>query len=161
MSNDIKIKAGEGSKAIGVWRFLVRDTITGKTREYVIKNLIPTAGREQIAKALEGTIATVSDIKITHTSLGTGTNAPANSDTQLQTETFRKVVASSTHSLNQLFITAFYAANEGTPSTHREAGLHIGATATPNSGTLFSRVAINITRSVTETLTIDYTITFT
>ena len=161
MSNDIKIKASEGSKAIGVWKFTLRDIITGKQRIFIYKNLIPTSGREQIAKALEGAIATATEIKITHTSLGTGTNAPANGDTQLQTETFRKIVASSTHSLNQLFITAFYAATEGTPSTHREAGLHINGTGAANSGVLFSRVAINITRAVTETLTIDYTVTFT
>src|SRR3989344_4900596 len=141
MSNILE-KQPEGLKLTGIWRFTFRDAVTGEiTRVQEYKNLIPTSGRQQIAKALSGDITLAAEIRITHTSLGTGITAPANGDTQLQTETFRKGVASATFSSNQLFITAFYTALEVT-GTFKEAGLHINATITPNSGVLFSRVAI-------------------
>jgi len=90
--------------------------------------------------------------------VGTGTNAPANGDTTLQTETARTVVASRTNASNVAYITGFYGATD-VSGTLREAGIFIGATATANSGTLLSRVAINVTKAVTETLTLDWTIT--
>jgi len=158
---DTKIKQNEGLKLHGVWRFTIRDAATGKIKrvqEY--KNLIPTIGRRQIAKGLSGGFIVVAEAAINFTSLGSGTNAPANGDTQLQTEVFRKTVASNTFSANQLFVTAFYTATEAV-GTHREAGLHINGTVTVNSGILFSRVAINVVKSATETLTIDYSISFT
>ena len=157
----IREKKDEGASMVGIYRFTIRDAVTGAIkRVYEYKNLIPTVGRAQIAKALSGDITTAQEIRITHTSLGTGATAPANGDTQLQTEVFRKPVASSTFSNNVLYVTAFYTAPEVSGS-FLEAGIHINATATANSGVLFSRVAISVTKSVTATLTIDYTVTIT
>jgi len=144
----------------GIWKFTLRDVVTGAVRVLEYENLIPTVGRQQIAKALSGGTSTAAEIKINYTSLGSGLTAPANGDTQLQTEVFRKLVASGTFSSNQLFITAFYTAAEAV-GTHKEAGLHINGTASANSGILFSRVAINVIKAATETLTIDYTVTIT
>jgi hypothetical protein len=151
---------GDTIKLIGKWKFTLRDIHTGVVRVFEYANLIPTAGRQQIAKAFSGGIASVAEININKTSLGTGLTAPANGDTTLEIETFRKTVASSTFSGNQLFITAFYTAVEVT-GTFKEAGLHINGTGVADTGILFSRVAINVTKSATETLTIDYTVTFT
>jgi len=145
--------------AEGVWRFTLENILTGKKRVYEYCNLIPTVGRAQIAKALEGGIASVNEIKINYTSLGTGVTAPQNSDTQLETESYRKGIASATHANNVLYCTAFYTAVE-TTGAFKEAGLHINGTGAPNSGVLFSRVAIDITKSNLDTLTVDYTITF-
>lgn len=145
----------------GHWKFTIRDAKTGKIKrvqEY--ENLIPTVGRAQLAKALEAALAAIGEIEINFTSLGTGTTAPSNGDTTLETETFRKAVASLTSASNVLFVTAFYTAPEVT-GTFREAGVHINGTGAVDSGILFSRVAINVTKSVSETLTIDYTITIT
>ena len=156
-----KIKEKEQTGLKGIWKFTIRDAKTGKIkRVYDYENLIPTVGRAQIALALEAALSAIAEIQINFTSLGTGTTAPANGDTTLETETFRKAVASLTSSSNVVFITAFYTAAE-TSGTFREAGIHINATITVDSGILFSRVAINVTKSLSETLTIDYTITIT
>lgn len=142
----------------GVYTFTLRDIFTGAERVYTYKNLIPTAGRQAIANFLTSSTPSPSTLYCSHTALGSGTNAPANSDTQLQTETFRKAVASSTNAANIAFVSAFYTAAEAV-ATHREAGIFIAGTGVANSGTLFSRVAINITKGATETLTIDYQVT--
>lgn len=151
----------ETGKATGIWRIRVHDAETGKLkRQYIKKNLIPTAGRNNIARALAGDLAGISNAEINETSLGTDNTAPANGDTTLGTETYRKTVASRTAANNQLFVTAFYTAPE-VSGTFEEAGLHIDGTGAADSGVLFSRVLISVTKSLTETLTIDYTITFT
>lgn len=120
-------------------------------------NLNPTVGRTMIMNNL--TDATPDNtMLIDYTSLGTGTNAPANGDTQLQTEVFRKVTASRSNASNVGYVSAFYTTTE-TSGTYRECGLHSNATATANSGILVVRAAINITKTTSQTLTIDHTLT--
>jgi urate oxidase len=123
-------------------------------------NLVPTVGRQQIAKAISANISTVTEIKITHQELGTSTQAPANGDTGLITPTAstRKVISSLSFSTNKITITAFWAAGEAT-GTWREFGTFINGTATSNSGVLFNRVAINVTVTASNSLTIDGEVT--
>lgn len=159
----IQRDAEEGLNFKGVWKFTIRDAKTGQIKrvnEY--HNLIPTAGRAQVAKALSGALSVIADIEINETSLGTGTTPAANTDIKLQTETYRKTVASNTNADNILYVTAFYSAPEVT-GTFSEAGLHIKGTGAVDSGTLFSRVILSpsVTKALTETLTIDYTVTMT
>lgn len=122
-------------------------------------NLIPTVGRTMIANNLTSTSPT-NTMRINYVALGTGVTAPANGDTTLQTETYRNAVASQTNASNIAYATGFFTATE-TSGTFRETGLFSNGTAAANSGVLFSRVAINITKAVTETLTVDWTITIT
>ena len=157
---NIDKKLSENTSLKGIWRFTLEDIHTGIKRIFEYYNLIPTVGRTVLANNLTNSVPTVTPIRITFTALGTGATAPANGDTQLETETFRKATASSTNSNNVAYATAFYTAPE-VSGTFAEAGLFIGGSITPNSGTLFSRVAISITKSLTETLTIDYTVTIT
>lgn len=143
----------------GVYLFTIRDSQTGEIKRRNLQfNLIPTVGRAVIANQLTSASPSPASPRINYTTLGTGTNAPANADTQLQTETYRKAVASQTNASNVAYCTAFYTAEE-VSGTFREAGMVINGTGTANSGTLFSRVAINITKSTSETLTVDYSIT--
>jgi len=142
----------------GTWKFTIRDAKTNKIkREYIYNNIIPTVGRTLIANQLTDATPT-NDPRINYVALGSGTNVPANSDTTLQTETYRNAVASETNSNNIAYITGFFSATEVT-GTFREAGLFADAVDTPDDGVLCSRVAINVTKSVTETLTIDWTLT--
>jgi hypothetical protein len=129
-----------------------------KTEVVVIENIIPTVGRAAIANALTDSSPSPSSLLISHMALGSGTNAPANADTTLQTETYRNAIASLTNSSNIAYATGFFSTTE-TSGTYREVGLFIAGSGTANTGTLLSRSAINITKSATETLTIDYTIT--
>lgn len=122
------------------------------------ENLIPDVARTAIANWLTNASPSPASIRLNYTALGTGTNTPANADTQLQTETYRKAIASESNTNNVVYATAFYTTTE-TTGTYREAGIFMNASGTANSGTLFSRIAINITKNSTTTLTIDYTVT--
>jgi hypothetical protein len=94
----------------------------------------------------------------TYAAVGSGTNAPANGNTQLQTEAYRNAVASRTSASNIAFVTAFFGATEAV-GTHKEAGIFAGGSGTANTGTLLSRVAIDIVKTNTQTLTLDWTLT--
>lgn len=125
-------------------------------------NLIPTAGRQMLANNVTAS-SPDNNPKINYSALGSGSITPANADTQLGGETYRKQVASATNASNVAYITAFYAATD-TNGVYKEHGLFANASGTANSGVLFSRVLLNggvgISKANTETLTIDYTITF-
>lgn len=137
----------------------IRDAKTGRIKRVKkYHNLIPTVGRTAIANYLTDSTPSPATLRINYVALGSGTNAPANGDTTLQTEVYRNAVASQTNSNNIAYITGFYNATE-TTGTYREAGLFIAGTGAADSGTLFSRVAINITKAATESLTLDWTIT--
>jgi len=161
MKNIIE-KISNNIQLTGIWKVTIRDAKTGKIkRVYIQKNIIPTVGRTLIANNLTATNPDHSML-INYTALGTGTTAVSNNDTTLDTEVYRKATASRTNSNNIAYVTAFYTATECN-GTYYEAGLFCDATGTADSGVLFSRVLLNapngISKSNTETLTIDYTIT--
>ena len=145
-------------KMEGVYKFTLRDINTGEVIVKEYRNLIPTSGRTAIASWLTNASPTPASIKLNYTALGTGATAPANGDTTLQTETYRKAIASTTNASNIAYATAFYTAIECS-GTYTEAGVFMNGTGTANSGTLFSRVAVSIVKTTSQSLTIDYTIT--
>jgi len=133
--------------------FTIRDAKTGKIkRRYKYDNLIVTVGRSVLAQKLASDDTYTGHVD--YGALGTGTNAPANADTQLQTEVYRKAVSSYTSNNNIAYISFFYNATE-TTGTYREFGTFIDGTAVADSGQLFTRVAINVTKTNTESLTLD------
>lgn len=131
-----------------------------KTEVIYIDNIVPTVGRENIANNMTDATPT-SSLLVNKFAVGTGTNAPANGDTTLQTETYRNDIASRTNASNVAYVTGFINATEYpvTSVTIREAGIFAGGTGSANTGVLMSRVATNITKTNTETLTIDWTFT--
>lgn len=144
----------------GVVLFTIKDAINNLLkRRQLVFNLVVTTGRTVLASWLGNVTGSPTTLYPNYVALGTGVTAPANGDTTLQTETYRNLVASRTNASNIAYITGFFNATE-TSGTFREAGLFIAGTGAANSGTLFSRVAINITKAVTETLTLDWQITF-
>jgi len=148
----------QGIKLQGVYTFTIRDAKTGaikRVQNYC--NLIPTVGRALLINQLTDTTPTNTPV-INYTAVGTGTTAPDNADTTLETETYRKTVASLASVDNIGYVSAFYTAAEVT-GTFKEAGIFVDGTGTVDTGVLLSRVAINVTKSNSETLTIDYTIT--
>jgi len=144
----------------GEYKFTIRDAKTGRIKRiYRYSNIIPTVGRTMIANNLTDT-SPDNTLLVSHVALGTGVTAPANGDTTLETESFRNAVASRTNGNNVAYITGFYGATEVT-GTFREAGIFSDGSGAADSGILLSRVAINITKSNSETLTIDWTLTIT
>lgn len=140
---------------------IVKDAKTGRVLRVVrAHNIVTTVGRAAIANQLTNASPSPDPLRVNNVALGTGTNTPANGDTTLQTESYRNNVASQTNSSNIAYLTGFFSATE-TTGTFREASLFIGGSGTgnPDTGTLLSRVALNITKSGSETLTLDWTIT--
>lgn len=153
------MEISDGMKMIGEFRFTIRDAKTGAIkRVQTYRNLIPTAGRTALANHLTQSSPTPSALVVTHIALGSSATAPANADTQLGTEVYRNTVASKTYANNIAYLTGFFSATE-TNGTYREVGVFLAGTGTANSGTLFSHAAINVTKSASETLTVDWTIT--
>ena len=135
---------------------IAKNLIGRSVRMYRTHNIVPTVSRTAIAAALAGQLSTLSEIEINYQELGTGTTAPSNSDTDLETPSAgtRKVVSSISQSLNVISITSFWAVTEAT-GTWKEFSLFINGTGTSNSGTLFNRIAIDITVASIEAMTLD------
>ncbi len=120
-----------------------------------IDNTVCTVGKALIANSLwQASI----DTRVNKIALGSGTNAPAAGDTTLQTEVYRNDLASGNNVSNVVTLTGFFSATE-TSGTYREAALFINGTGSADTGTILSRVAINITKSAAQTMTIEWTIT--
>lgn len=137
-----------------------RNIKSGKVRKYVYKNMVVTAAKNAIAQRLSGNSSAG---EITYCSLGTGSTAPALSDTQLQTELVRKLISVRSFSGNIATFQTFFTTSEGN-GTLREAGLFgnangVTASGTANSGQLYCRTAINRTKTSSDTLTLTWTVT--
>ena len=149
-------KANDTCSVQGHWKFtLTHEDGTSEIFEY--DNICPTVGRSLIATHLTSGSPTPA-LLINYVGLGTNVAVPANADTQLGTETYRNATASYTSANNIAYITGFFNATECN-GTYKEAGMFSGATGVANSGVLISHVAINITKTITDTLTIDWTLT--
>lgn len=124
-----------------------------------VNNIIPTAGRAVIARWLIGDNTYDADTGANYGSLGTSNTAPANGDTQLTAETYRKARSSESASSNVATLSNFYTASEVTGS-FEEAGWHIAGTSSANSGQLLSHFLTGtVTKNSDETLTVESTIT--
>lgn len=124
-------------------------------KEY--KNLIATVGRAVFAQRLAQDNTYTGNIK--YGALGSNTTPPANADTQLGTEVFRKAPASYSATSNKAYITFVFGASEAV-GTHKEFGTFIDGTASANSGQLFSHLAVDWVKTGVQSLTVDcvYTI---
>jgi hypothetical protein len=142
----------------GHYKFTLRDVITGKVEVFEYDNLIPDVGRLFMADRMVGTYGSATDF-INIAALGTGLTPPAASDDTLQTEVYRNAIASHSTDVGIVYVTAYFKTTEVT-GTFREAGLFSrGDSSVTDSGILVSRVAINITKTNTQTLTLDWTLT--
>lgn len=121
-----------------------------------VENLVPIVGRAVLTARLAGTLTYTGTVN--KAALGTGSATPANSDTQLTTESYRNNIASATYADNIAYLTAFYTAAECN-GTYAEVGLFIDGTASANTGQMFSHALISVTKSAIQTLTIDWVVT--
>lgn len=124
-------------------------------QEDTINNLITTAGKNLLAKALRES----TDCEIKYIAIGSSNTAPSTSDSQLGTETFRKAVTSQVAGGSGVTITNLYVAPEEAVGTIEEIGFFSGSTAsaTTNSGTLYARVLYSRTKTAVESIQIERT----
>jgi hypothetical protein len=129
------------------------------TFDTYVPNIIPTAGRAVIAQWITGDNTYDADDGANYGSLGTSSTSPANGDTQLTAESYRKATSSVAQASNVATLSNFYTATEVT-GTFEEAGWHIAGTATANTGQLLSHFLTGtIVKSSTETLTVESELT--
>lgn len=141
----------------GKYKFTLTDIHTGEVQVFEYDNIITTVGKAMIANNLTDPTPDNSMV-LNKAALGTSTTTPVVGNAQLGAEVYRNNIASKSNVSNIAYATAYFNATE-TSGTYREAGLFSNATATANSGVLFSRVSINITKTNSQTLTLDWTLT--
>ena len=125
-------------------------TIEIKQNGKVIKkldfdNLLTNLYKQDVLNQLKGDA--FASLQIKYLAIGTGTNPASVSDTQLQTEVFRMIPTSSSKTSDYVQTIWVIPTNVGN-FTYKEIGVFAGsATATANSGTLLSRVNVNIEKN--------------
>jgi len=151
------INIREGLRMSGRHRFIFRDAVTGEIKwvnEY--DNLITNTCFSMIADRLSGG---GNDCNITYSAVGTGTTAPTITDTTLETELARKTIVSASYSTNIVSISSFFGASEANGTLAEFALFGEAASATVDTGTMINHAAISETKTSSETLTIETTIT--
>lgn len=98
------------------------------------------------------------DLNISHLAIGTGTTTPAKTDTTLETEYFRKAVSSKSYTDDVFTAKMLMGTTEGN-TTMTEIGVFADATDTVDTGTLLSRIAVNITKTDSISLLLTWTLT--
>lgn len=137
----------------------IRDAKTGqlKTRDEY-HNMVVTAAKTAIATRLAG--GSTNDVgTISYIAVGTGTTSPALSDVALQTELARKELALRSSTSNVATFTGFFGVSEGNGVLREAALFGDAATSTAGTGTMYCRVAINRTKSSSDTLSLTWTFT--
>lgn len=100
------------------------------------KNLIPTVGRNVLARRLAGD--TTYSGEIDWGALGSGSTAFTNASTQLNTEVYRKQASSQAYDDNITYIDWFIASGDVANQTFQEFGAFIDGSASANSGRAWS-----------------------
>jgi len=128
-----------------------------QTEKWVKVNLVPLAGRANMLDHMANA-SPASSLLINYFAVGSNATAVADGNVDLGTEVYRNAIASRTSVNDAAYFTGFISASEWS-GTVAEAGLFADGTAAANSGVLQSHVLVSTTKSITETLTIDWTYT--
>lgn len=148
----------DGAKLEGIVTFTVVGA-DGKVKEKVtVKNAVVKVGRTALMDRLTNA-SPDQDCLINYIAVGDSVTAVADGNTQLGNETAREAIASRTHAFDVGAISTVFAAGDIPAGTLKEAGLFMDATGTADSGTLLSRVAVNIVITALDSLFIDWRLT--
>ena len=101
---------------------------------------------------------TATPMEVTHFALGTGTTTAMKANVALEMEEFRKARTSISSTPTSLIVKLSLAPIEAV-MTIREIGLFMEATDTAGSGTLLSRVNVNVKKNASTQYLITYTLT--
>jgi len=155
MESIMKVK--DSLKFKGKVKLTFKNEKTGKTRIFEYDNLFVNTGLYTIIDRLAGTdIPANKKATITYCAVGTGTDAPAAGDTELQTEIARKQIADRDPVSGDATFRTYFNTGEAN-ATLKEVGLFgDDASGDVDSGTLFCRAAIDKEKTAAESLTIDW-----
>lgn len=102
----------------------------------------------------------VTDISVKYVAVGTGSTAPAATDTQLQTEVFRKALTSSSNgaAAGEGIFTLYLSPQDVVGTAIAEVGWFAGSSAsgTANSGVLIARGLYSHTKTANESVNIPF-----
>ncbi len=142
----------EAVKVSGEWLFYLDGQLVKRE-----KNLVVQSGLNFLAALL---IAEQTNSMSIHLALGTGTMAPAATDTKLVTEGLRKAVSAKTRQANLVRLRTFFLASEAN-ATWYEFGIFLAGTATKDSGTLLNRIVPTggISKTSSQVLTVEVRVT--
>jgi hypothetical protein len=154
---NIKRSLGEKTGFFGVYRFTLEDVITGEKTVQYFHNVITDVGLTMIANNLTDPTPT-NDMLINFAALGTNVATVAEGNETLGTETYRNAIASMSNGNKVAYATAYFNQTEVT-GTFKEAGIFCDATGAADSGILLSHVNIDVTKTITQKLTVDWTLT--
>ena len=112
-------------------------------------NLITDEGLNVIMRRLAGD--TTYSLEINYGALGTGSTAVSASDTQLQTEVYRKLASSASYDGKTTYVDFFYEKAD-VDGTFTRFGNFIDGGAGANTGQLWSHIAVNWTKTDNEGL---------
>lgn len=146
----------EISSWLGQWEIEIREN--GKIKELVPidHNLITDAGLNMFRDALKGD---VTDCEIKYVALGSDATAPANNQTTLVAEEFRKIVTSQNVdpvTAGKLYTELYVADTEANTFKTEEIGWFAGAAAsdTVDTGIMIARILYSRQKAATESWTI-------
>lgn len=125
--------------------------------QIAVENITTTVGRAALADRIAG-VNTYSG-NINYTGLGTDTTVETISDTTLGNETYRKAFTAGTSASNVAYVETFFTQTE-VSGTFEEYAHFIDGTAATDSGQMFNRFTESVTKTTSETLNIQSTITF-
>jgi len=143
----------DGVKVKGEWLFYLDGQLVKRE-----KNLITQSGLNFLAALLIG--EQVNNIPF-HLALGTGTTAPAATDTKLVAEGLRKQIAAKTRQANMVRLRTFFLLNEAN-GAWTEFGIFLAGTDARDSGVLLNRIVPTggISKASNQVLTVEARITF-
>lgn len=124
-------------------------------------NVVPTVALIAIANRLGNIGAKANESIITYGAVGTGSSTPLVGDTQMLTEFFRKLVATTSVINSVLTVQTFIAAGEGNDTLTQFALFGEDASGSADTGTMFqyANFAGAIVKTSNETLTIESELT--
>lgn len=145
-----EMRMKEQTRLKGHWTIEVR--VNGELRETIeLDNQLTEAYRQSILNQLAGNTAT--DLEIKYLAVGTDNTPATAQDTTLGAELFRSVPTARTV-VGTYMQTYWVLTNEQANGSLREIGVFAGdATASPNTGTMISRIVIALEKNDTMEVT--------
>lgn len=139
-------------------KIVKENTKTGEIDIRELHNISCTAGAESLVARMVG----ANRGQVTYFAVGTGAvtggDEPAIGDTTLETELFRKQISVRSSSGTTASFRIFFNTSEAIGSLTEIGLFGDDATVTADSGVLFARAAESISKTSSETLTIDWSL---
>ena len=142
----------------GHFKSILKDLEGNIVQVKEVDNLVVNVAKNGFAKLIAGESGFTGEIN--YLAVGTGANSPAATDTKLQTELARTTIVGGTLTrLNNVVSMEFYFSPTEANGNIKEVGAYIDGTAAADSGTLFDRALLDITKTLSNSLTLVFSAT--